>query len=95
MEGFVILGPNLPYFEVESTTFRYDKKLNFIEETTEEQDVEDDEEDDPVAGRAGCAIVVVVPDEHDDEGDDPDGRGKQPQEDAHAKWYVQIREHDG
>ena len=45
MEGFVILGPNLPYFEVESTTFRYDKKLNFIEETTEEQDVEDDEED--------------------------------------------------
>lgn len=45
MEGFVVLGPDLPYFESESTAFRYDKELHFVEEMTEDQDVEDDEKD--------------------------------------------------
>lgn len=45
MEGFVILGPNLPYFESESSAFRYDKELHFVEETAEDQDVEDNEDD--------------------------------------------------
>lgn len=45
-DGFYVLGPNLQYYESESTNFRYNKDLDFVKPTSEKEDIEDDENDD-------------------------------------------------
>lgn len=44
-EGFYVLGPEISYYESESTNYRYKKNLTFVEATSEDEDIDDDETD--------------------------------------------------